>query len=54
VLFSYFTRKIADSIYDRMILKAFAICNRVEKYSTTQEQSQITKTVKPRETADVA
>jgi biopolymer transport protein ExbB/TolQ len=54
VLFSYFTRKIADSIYDRMILKAFAICNRVEKYSTTQEQSQITRTVKPRETADVA
>jgi hypothetical protein len=32
-MFSYFTRKVTESIFDRMILKGFAICNVVERFS---------------------
>ena len=38
ILFSYFTRQITERIYDRMILKAFAVCNLVERYDTDQNE----------------
>ena len=37
IMCSYFTRKITDGVFDRMILKAFAICNVVEKFSIEDE-----------------
>lgn len=43
IMFSYFTRKITDGIFDRMVLKAFAICNVVEKFSAwdkTEEETE--------------
>ena len=36
IMFSYFTRKVTEGIFDRMILKAFAICNVVEKFSVEE------------------
>jgi len=53
ILFSYFTRKIAESIYDRMILKAFAICNRVEKFAMPEDDLQEIGMEKARETVNV-
>jgi biopolymer transport protein ExbB/TolQ len=45
IMFSYFTRKVTESIFDRMILKAFAICNVVERFghgSVEDEPAQVT------------
>jgi len=39
IMFSYFTRKVTESIYDRMILKAFAICNHVERFNTEPKET---------------
>jgi biopolymer transport protein ExbB/TolQ len=41
IMFSYFTRKVTESIYDRMILKAFAICNQVERFDTKSVESEV-------------
>lgn len=44
ILFSYFTRKVTESIYDRMILKGFAICNIVERFNvedTEQAEEEV-------------
>ncbi len=50
IMFSYFTRKIAESIFDRMILKAFAICNVVERFGseeTSKKSPEVTYTEGP-------
>jgi biopolymer transport protein ExbB/TolQ len=41
IMFSYFTRKVTESIFDRMILKGFAICNVVERYSYDEKTKEI-------------
>lgn len=38
IMFSYFTRKVTESIFDRMILKGFAICNVVERFGQVEKK----------------
>jgi len=53
ILFNYFTRKVTESIYDRMVLKAFAICNVVERFKLEDRRKAIQEEIMSQETVNV-